>query len=172
MNNGIGILTGVLLVLILAVVVWVMRRRETAGRSFDERQLTLRARGTQLGFFVTLIAEAAVMFLIEMGLIPLPCATLAIFTAIMAGVVTFAVFCIRRDVFFRVGERGTYYLCLAAVIVVLDGITTGVRIAEGSFLTDGLPTFDSGSAAVMGVSFLVIFAAILARRLTGERDGE
>ena len=170
MERALGIITGVIAAGVIVAVIWFAYRKNKSGGQFDERQLTLRAKGMQRSFFVTLIAEAAALFLVELDYIPLESATLAVFIALMIGIVTFAVFCISKDVFFRVGEKGTYYLILSAAIVVMNGASVAAHMADGSLLDNGRATFEGCSALVMAVSFLVIFIALLIRRGTGDAE--
>lgn len=170
MDRAIGFFTGLFAVLVIAAVVWLIWRKEAPACTYDERQLVLRGNGTRISFFVTLIAEALVLMFTELGVVPLESATLAVFAALMVGVVTFAVYCIRKDVFFRIGQNETRYMALCGVIVVLDGIVAGTRIADGSLLENGVPTFDGCNALVMALSFLVILVALFLRKRAGEED--
>lgn len=165
---------GMILLLFVIVLIIVMgfglkRRRDESGQ-FDERQLALRAEGYRKGFFTAVAVGAVALFLVEAELIPPACATLALYIALLAGIVTFAVFCIVKDVFFRIGEKGTYYMILCAVIVLADGVSAASRIADGSFLENGVPTFASCNSLVMALAFLVVLIALLVRKYAGERD--
>jgi hypothetical protein len=158
----------VIAVIIAAVV--LLRKERGGDKRYDERQMTLRAAGYRLAFFVTLVAGFAVLFLAEMEILPAASFTMALFIAIMAGVVTFAVFCIVNDVFFSIGEKGNYYRVLFGVIVLINGFVAGTRIADGTFLENGVPTFSGCSSLIMALSFLVIFVALLVRRGREEDD--
>ena len=169
MNRSLEFIAVLLAAVVIALAVYLVWKKRDAGtQGFDERQLPLRAQGYRKSFFVTLVAEVAALLLVEMEIIPLACATLAFFIAVMIGIVTFAVFCIMKDVFFRIGEKGTYYLVLCAAVAVMDGIMAITRFADGSILENGLPTFESCNSLVVALSFIVIFAALLARRIRGE----
>ena len=159
----------VVIAVIIAAVV-VLRKQRGGDKRYDERQLTLRAAGYRLAFFVTLLASVVVLFLAEVQIIPAASVTLAIFVAVMAGIVTFAVFCIGNGVFFSLGDKGNYYRVLFAVIFVIDAVVAGTRIADGSILENGVPTYMSCNSLVMALSFLVILAALLVRRDRGEED--
>ena len=168
-DKAFGLLAGLALVAVIAVVVWLLRKEPDRGK-FDERQLTLRATGYRRSFFVTLAALFLVLFLTELEILPAASVTLAMFAAMMIGIVTFAVYCITKDVFFHVGEKGNYYRILCAVIVVLDGVPAATRIADGSLLENGVPTFEGCNGLVMALSFLVILIALLTRKSGGEDD--
>lgn len=157
-------------VVVIVALVIVLRRGRGENRNYDERQLALRAEGYRRGFFVTFFLEMAVLFLLETGIIPTPCATLAVYAALLAGVLTFAVFCIVKDVFFHVGEKGSYYLVVCGIIVLVDGAAAVSRIVDGSVLENGLPTFDGCNALLLTLTFLVILIALLVRKYAGERD--
>lgn len=160
------------IVVIAAVIagVFLLRRERGGSKNYDERQLVLRANGTKIGFFVILIAEALVLMLTELEVIPMASVTLAVFVALMVGVVTFAVYCIAKDVFFSVGDKGKSYTILCAVIVLLNGAVAATRFADGTFLENGVPTFSGCNSLIMALSFLVIFVALLVRRGREEDD--
>ena len=170
MTKLLGALLGVVLLAAVILLGLWLRKSRGGEKRYDERQLTLRAEGYKRGFFVTLLAEALGILLLEVEVIPPACASLAVFVALMAGVVTFAVFCIVKDVFLSMGDRSRNYLLLWGLIVVLDGALAVSRIADGTILENGLPTFGSCNQLVMALSFLVVFAAQLVRRAGGERD--
>ena len=158
----------VVIVMIVAIALGTRTVRRT--RKYDERQGLLRAKGYKLGYTVTILLEVAALFLVEFGVIPLPCATLAIWTGLLAGIITFAVYCIMKDVFFAMNEKGTYYIALCAVIILADGAAAVSRIVDGSILENGLPTFASCNSLMLAICFLAVLAALLVRRFAGERE--
>ena len=158
----------VIILLVFAVIVALKAKRKT--QTYDERQLSLRAEGYKRGFTVTVLAGVAALYLVDFGVIPVACATLAMWIALLAGILTFAVFCIMKDVFFAIGEKGTYYIVLVAVIVLADGAAAVSRIVNGSILENGLPTFQSCNALTLAICFLVILVALIVRRSRGEDD--
>ena len=163
----------VLWIVVIAVAIaagTLLRKERGGGKHYDERQLVLRANGTRIGFFVTMIAEMLVLMLTEFEVIPLTSVTLAVFVALMVGAVTFAVYCIVKDVFFSIGDKGRSYRILCAVIVLLDGAAAVSRFADGTILKDGVPTFESCNTLVLALSFLVILVALLVRKNSGEED--
>ena len=172
MMNWDMILTSLAVILVITVIVVLIRKKTPTDGGYDERQMTLRAEGYRRGFFGTLIAAGLAILLLEFGVIPAASASLAVFTALMIGLVVFAVFCIMKDVFFRIGEVSKRRIVLYAVIVLLDGGAAVSRIADGSLLENGVPTFASCNSIVMALSFIVILAAILIRRAAGEEDDE
>ena len=168
-----NVLEAVIWIVVIAVIiaaVAILRKQRGGDKRYDERQMTLRAAGSRLAFFVTLIAGVVVLFLAEMEILPAAAFTLALFVALMAGIVTFAVFCIVHEVFFSLGDKGNYYRVLFGVIVLIDGFAAVTRIADGTILENGVPTFAGCSSLVMTLAFLVIFIALLVRRDRGEED--
>lgn len=158
------------MVLGIAALFLGLRRSRGEHREYDERQLALRAEGYRRGFFVTLAAGAAALVLLEAELIPASCATLALYSALIAGILTFAVFCIVKDVFFHIGEKGTYYMVMCGVIVLMDGASVVSEIVHGTILENGVPTFTSCNSLMLALVFLVILVALLVRRSRGESD--
>lgn len=170
MGKSAGVILPVVVVAVIIALIVGLRKSRPENRQYDERQLALRAEGYRKGFFVTVVAGAIALFLAEMKIIPAASVTLAMFVALMAGIVTFAVFCIVKDVFFHIGEKGTFYRVLCALIVIMDGVVAGIRIADGTVFENGVPTFESVSYLVMALSFLVIFIALMVRRSDREED--
>lgn len=170
MEETAGIFAGLAMVVVIAVAVYLARKEEPKDEKFDERQLLLRTEGYKKGFFATLATGALAVFLLEVEIIPAACATLAMYIALMAGIVIFAVFCIVKDAFFSIGEKGTYYIGLCAVIVLVDGATAVFQIATGTILENGVPTFESCNSLILTLLFLVILVALLIRKSAGERD--
>lgn len=168
--NHLDYLIPVALVAVLIVAIALGTRTARRNREYDERQALLRAKGYKLGYTVTILLEVLALFLVEFGVIPLPCATLAIWTGLLAGIITFAVYCIMKDAFFAINEKGTYYMVLCAVIVLADGATAVSRFVDGSILENGLPTFSSCNALMMAVCFLAVLIALLLRKYAGEGD--
>ena len=160
-------LEAIIWIVVIAVIIAaiaILRKQRGGDKRYDERQMTLRAEGYRLAFFVTLIAGVVVLLLAELEILPAASFTLALFIALMVGIVTFAVFCIVHEVFFSLGDKGNYYRVLFGVIVLIDGFVAGTRIADGTILENGVPTFASSSSLVMTLAFLVIFVALLVRR--------
>lgn len=162
------ILVPILLLVVIALAALVIGRNKKA--SFDERQLFLRARGYQLGFFVTLACCAAVLVLTEVGALPAASVSLAVYIALLAGVVSFAVFCIVKDVFFGLGMKDRYYIILAAVVVLSDAIGAVGPIMGGTLLENGAPTLGGFANIVTGLGFLVILASLLIRHFRREEE--
>ena len=157
MDKMFDIFAGLAFAAVIIVVTYILRKeeRERGENKYDERQLMLRAEGNKKGFHTTIITGALAVFLLETGIVPPASATLAIYAALMIGLVTFAVFCIQKDVFFHIGEKGGYYLGLSALIVLTDGAVSVIQIVDGSILEDGVPTFSSCNSLVMALLFLV-----------------
>ena len=172
--SNMNALEAVIWIVVIAVViaaVVLLRKQRGGDKRYDERQMTLRAAGYRLAFFVTLAAGVVVLFLAEMEILPAAAFTLALFVALMAGIVTFAVFCIIHEVFFSIGDKGNYYRVLFGVIVLIDGFAAGTRIADGTILENGVPTFAGCSSLVMTLVFLVVFVALLVPK-NGEEDDD
>lgn len=175
MEGIVGNIIGIIIVIAIvaaALFFWRAVRGERArdDRQYDERQLMLREKGYRLGFFVTLIAEALVLLLLEYDVIPAASATMAVYTALIAGVAVFAVFCAMQDVFFPMGEKGTTSLVLWAGLALVNGLSAGIRIANGTMVEHGAIRLTNGSYLVNAVLFLTILIAVLVRRAMGERD--
>ncbi len=165
---------GVFLLIFLIIITFSMiRRRRSESRHYDEMQLKLRAAAYQTGFYVTALGSLLLIFLMDEDLVNLnrfADPSFSVFVVLMTGIITFAVTCIAKEAFFPVGGGGNTYLFLYTVIVVLNGILSIRRIADGSIFENGRITFRTGSGLVCAMSFLAVLIAILIKKAQAEDE--
>ena len=159
---------------IAALITFIsVKKNKSADVHYDERQLTIRAKGYQIGFLVTVVAMFVVMLLIDdyIGLGAVIEPSLAVLIGVMIGLVTFAVYCIQKEVFFGIGERPIGYIILVCAVVISNLVIGIIHIAEGTLMENGQVQFEKGSSLVIGISFLVIGIALLIKQ-AGRKGGE
>ena len=122
---------------IAALIAFIsVKKNKSADVHYDERQLTIRAKGYRIGFLVTVVAMFMVMFLIDdifgVGAVIEP--SLAVLIGVMIGLVTFTVYCIQKEVFFGIGERPIWYIVLVFFIVIINLGIGIIHIAEGTLI--------------------------------------
>lgn len=161
-------------IFVATITRFVAKNKINANAHFDEMQLQNRATGYKLGFMVTIACMLVVLFLMDdfVGLSSFVEPSLAIFIALMIGIVTFAIYCIRKEAFFRVGDKGTSYIVLCTVIFLMNGILSSLRIIDGTILENGRITFEHGGGLVCSVSFLMILITLIMKKKQIQRAEE
>ncbi len=160
-------------VAVMIAVLTMAKRKPLRSGHFDEMQLLIRANGYKLGYYATLLALAVVFFLSETGALEgFVSPMFAVFAAVMLGITLFAVYCIRHEAFFSVGDKCGYYIGLCVLIVLADGFMAVSRLMDGSILDNGIVTFDSGNSAVMTLTFLAVLTALLVKRAQRNSEAE
>ncbi len=158
---------------VLLALTLIIRKKTNRNKHYDERQLLLRANGYRIGFFVTSFALLVLILLTEAGVSLKVSTGLAMFIVLMMGIVTFAVYCIMRDVYFSVGESSKRYILFWTIIVVINAIPVTQRLIDGTFLENGILSFSGGGANfVCELSFLIVLVAIIVRKLQPEKEDE
>lgn len=151
----IGIMAGLML------GIWALSRKAAQTRHYDEMQLKIRANGYKLGFFTVLALLALLMVLSETGLSSVVSPSLALFAVLMAGVITFAVYCILHEAFLSVGNQGKSYLAVFTIVIACNAAVAVVRLLNGEIMENGLVTLDFGAPALVCVGFLAALIALL-----------
>ena len=158
------ILTVIVGIAVIIVFIWAMKKTRKVQPHFDEMQLQLRAKGYAAAYMTSIIGMGAFMLLYETGKIDFIDPAVCFMAVLMASVAVFAVYCIRHEAFFSIGEKGHYYMLLCAAVGV--GISAATSIAGGELLKDGRITFSGGAANVLtGLTFLAVFIALLVKKL-------
>lgn len=156
----------VIILVALAVVVGLILRKYSSGdRHFDEMQLKIRSDAYRSGFLITLAGLCILTFLMEDegGILKWVDPSIVVFTVMMAGIVTFAVECIRKEAFFSFNDKGRSYMILCVIVCVVNGGMGIARIVNGTLWDNGRITFERGSTLVCGLSFLVLLIAFLVK---------
>ena len=158
----------VFLFMAVGILTWYLATKSLKkNHQYDETQKLIRGKGYKAGFFVTIISGAIMMFLVDdiVGIGSVVEPSVGIFMVIMAGVVTFAVYCILNDAFKTIKDSSNRYLILYSVIGLMNLVSLIPRLVEGSFFEDGRLTFEHGGANLICViGFLIIVAAMLIKK--------
>lgn len=163
---ALGVLAG------LMAAVWALSRKSRREKHYDEMQLQIRANGYKLGFFTILALLVVLMLLSEEGLFSLVSPSLALFAALLIGVVTFAVYCIRHGAFLSVGDKGKSYLAVLALVTLSNGGVALNRLLGGRMLENGLVTLDFGAPALVFAGFVIILAVLAAQIARSGKEAE
>lgn len=157
--------TGLFLVLLIGLIIYLSSKN----RHYDEMQQKIRAEGYKLGYTVTIILLIILMCFIEYAPGHLITPSFGIFAVLMAGIVTFTVYSILKDSFFSIGERSTYYMIVCAIISVVNAITAFKYISNGTFLENGVVTFDHGGNLICALGFMAVFVALFIKKVNDRK---
>ena len=159
-----GMLAGILAV---AVYMGVKQRRERAPR-YDERQALSRARAGNMAFWLLAALLLIDGFLGELGVRwATPFVEMA--TLALAAGTAYVLRCVWTDAYFALKEKPRAYVCLFAVALAINAASSGMAIASGELLEDGLLTFRFLNLMIV-LMFASLLAAIGLRRLRDRRE--
>ena len=171
-----GFITGMIAAIVIIVLIRVIRRDAVKNQHYDERQIILRANGYKAGFMVTIIGILILILWIEgtedYGLRNWIEPGFGMFAVMMTGIVTFTVYCIVKEAFFAIGQKGNAYIVICLAVSVLNAIPAVIRIGNGTIWDDGKISFQSGSNLICAVSFLIIVAVLLVKKIQNGKGAE
>lgn len=159
-----ALLVGITLAVAIAVTFFLRKKMGRQDTHYDEMQLKIRSDGYRLGFFSVVAVIFVLIFLysFEGGIATIIEPSLSMFIAVMAGIVIFVVYCIRKEAFFRIEENAKSRTTLLLLMTILNGAIGILRIADGTLWENGVMKFtQGGSNLVLSISFLIILIVLL-----------
>ena len=156
-----GLAFGIVTALIIFGLVWKFSKRKNMMGSFDERQELVRGRGYKYAFFTVLGLITLDLLAEAFGAIEaLPFTrTLVIFFIILAGVMVYALYCIKNDSYFGVGTDTRTYRAVMWVIIVCNAISGFSGLREGA-MADGKLAFGPCASLLFCAAFVVIMITL------------
>ena len=161
MTDNAWIILGMMILLMIAA--WVLLRKKRCTEQYDERQLRIRARGYQIGFFTALILMFILALLFETEFLTVITPGLAALTALMLSVTAFAVYCIKD---------GKSQIVLYSIIVLVEIVNVIRHIIIGEVMVDGKVDFTFGSAVAVGLCFLVMLITLILKIRKDKKEVE
>lgn len=151
---------GIVTALIIFALVWKFSKRYMKG-TFDERQELVRGRGYKYACF-TMLGLLVLDLLIESldAFETLPVTrSLAIFIMILAGVMVYALYCIKNDSYFGVGTDTRTYRAVMWIVIVCNAISGFSGLREGA-IEDGKLAFGPCASLLFCLAFVIIMISI------------
>ncbi|MBR5962439.1 MAG: LPXTG cell wall anchor domain-containing protein [Clostridia bacterium] len=170
MTDNAWIILGLMILLMIAA--WVLLRKKRCTEQYDERQLRIRAKGYQIGFFTALFLMSILALLFEAECLTVITPGLAALTALMISVTVFAVYCINHDAFLAIRENGKSQIALYTIIVLVEIANIIRHIVMGELMVNGKVEFTIGSAIVVGLCFLVMLITLLLKIRRDKKEVE
>lgn len=155
-----GLAAGILAALIIFALIWKFKKNTMKG-TFDERQELVRGRGYKYACFTILILLAIDLLLESYGIFEtLPVTRpLAIFTIILAGVMVYALYCIKNDSYFGVGTDTRTYRAVLWVVIVCNAIS-GFSALKGGAMVDGKLSFGPCASLLFCIAFVAVLISL------------
>ena len=159
-SYGAGLAFGIVTALIIFALVWKFSKRSMKG-TFDERQELVRGRGYKYACF-TMLGLLVLDLLIESldAFETLPVTrSLAIFIMILAGVMVYALYCIKNDSYFGVGTDTRTYRAVMWIVIVCNAISGFSGLREGA-IEDGKLAFGPCASLLFCLAFVIIMISL------------
>lgn len=155
-----GLAFGIVTALIIFAVVWKFSKKSMKG-TFDERQELVRGRGYKYASFTMLALLVLDLLLESFGAFEtLPVTrTLAIFIMILAGVMVYALYCIKNDSYFGVGTDSRTYRAVMWIVIVCNAVSGFTGLKEGA-MEDGKLAFGPCASLLFCLAFVIIMISI------------
>ena len=160
-----GLAVGIIVALAIFFIIWKFKKNHMKGQ-FDERQELVRGRGYKYATFTLLVLMTIDLLLEGMGIFEKIVITreLAIFFIIVTGVLVYALYCIRNDSYFGVGNDTRTYRAVMWVIIVCNLISGISGLRDGAFTPDGKLSFGPVASLIFVVMFTAIMIALYVRK--------
>ena len=161
--------------LVAILIVFAVIRKATGGKTlkgeYDERQQLIRLKGYMYAFFTTLILLVLYAFTASlMAQFPLYPGEVA-FAIIIISVVVYALYCVKRDVFFGIRQHSRAYILLLLFVVISNLLSAIVNARDGGWLDpNGMISFSFFSSILCIVGFGAVLAALLIKRSSSDRE--
>ena len=155
-----GLAFGIVTALIIFAVIWKFIKKSMKG-TFDERQELVRGRGYKYASF-TMLSLLVIDLLLESldAFETLPVTRmLAIFIMILAGVMVYALYCIKNDSYFGVGTDSRTYRAVMWIVIVCKAVSGFTGLKEGA-MEDGKLAFGPCASLLFCLAFVIIMISI------------
>lgn len=152
-----GFAVGLIGVLVVFFIIWKVKGSISKGY-YDERQELIRGRGYKYAFFTVMGLLAAYLVADGTGvleMIPFTGAAIA-FAILIAGVLVYALYCIKYDAYFGVGMNKKSYKILMLFVIGINAFSVIMDFMTGSY--------DGGKIALgpsMQILCVIVFSVIL-----------
>ena len=163
-----GMILGVVIALAVLLILWKVKGTSLNGK-YDERQELVRGRGYKYAFFTIVILVFLYMIVDMLGItdmMPFTHSSLAI-AILFIGVMVYAVYCIRNDAYFGIGQNRRTYCILLGFIIVLNLLSAVMNLRD--------EPFEGGKLALgpcMQILCVITFGVVLISLLIkGREDG-
>lgn len=134
-----GMVTGIILGIIICIIAFKFLNKDKKVKTqYDERQLLVRGKAYQIGFY-TMSVYFALLFLLEMSEITVPIAqSILYFTGFIAGGAALCIYCIWNGAYFGLNNKAKSWMIFLGVFAIINGIYAWVAFSEGRMIVNGV----------------------------------
>lgn len=168
-----GMILGVVIALAVLLILWKAKGTSLKGK-YDERQELVRGRGYKYAFFTVVILIFLYMIVDMLGItdmMPFTHSSLAI-AILLIGVMVYAVYCIRNDAYFGIGQNRRSYCILIGFIIVLNLLSAVMNLRDEPFEGGKLALGPCVQILVVITFGVVLIALLIKGREDGAEDDE
>ncbi len=165
-----GLAFGIVTALIIFALIWKFSKKSMKG-TFDERQELVRGRGYRYACFTMLgllVLDLMIESLDAFNILPVP-RTLAIFFIILAGVMVYALYCIKNDSYFGVGTDTRTYRAVMWVVIVCNAISGFTGLKSGA-MENGKLSFGPCASLLFCLAFVIIMISLSIKQRNLAKD--
>lgn len=165
-----GLAFGIVTALIIAALVWKFIKKSMKG-TFDERQELVRGRGYKYACFSILIMLTLDLLAESFGAFEtLPVSrTLAIFIMILAGVMVYALYCIKNDSYFGVGTDARTYRAVMWVVIACNAVS-GINGLRSGVMEGGKLAFGPCASLLFCLAFVIILISLSVKQRKADEE--
>lgn len=165
-----GLAFGIVTALIIFALIWKFNKKRLKGQ-FDERQELVRGRGYKYACFTLLGLITADLLAESFGIFEtLPVTRdLALFAIILAGVMVYALYCIKNDSYFGVGTDTRTYRAVMWVVIVSNAISGFSNLRDGA-MVDGKLAFGPCASLLFVIAFVIIMIALYVKKYRADKE--
>ena len=165
-----GLAFGIVTALIIFALIWKFNKKRLKGQ-FDERQELVRGRGYKYACFTLLGLITADLLAESFGIFEtLPVTRdLALFAIILAGVMVYALYCIKNDSYFGVGTDTRTYRAVMWVVIVSNAISGFSNLRDGA-MVDGKLAFGPCASLLFVIAFVIIMIALYVKKSRADKE--
>lgn len=165
-----GLAFGIVTALIIVALVWKFSKKWMKG-TFDERQELVRGRGYKYACFTILIMLTLDLFAESFGAFEtLPVSrTLAIFIMILAGVMVYALYCIKNDSYFGVGTDARTYRAVMWVVIACNAVS-GINGLRSGVMEGGKLAFGPCASLLFCLAFVIILISLSVKQRKADEE--
>ena len=165
-----GLAFGAVTALIIFALVWKFSRKSMKG-TFDERQELVRGRGYKYACFTILVLLTLDLLAESFNLFEtLPVTrTLALFFIILAGVMVYALYCIRNDSYFGVGTDARTYRAVMWIVIICNAVSGFNGLRTGA-MEGGKLSFGPCASLLFCAAFIIIMISLRIKSRSSDED--
>ena len=165
----VGFALGILAGLILAAIIFAVKKKKRGKGEYDERQELIRCRGYKIAYYTLMISVALVLALSAGSGIPYIETDVGFVIALMISLVVFAVYCIIKDGYFGIFDKPKSVLIELFLIGLANFIIALVNSEK--WVIDGKLSMGSINL-ICAITMLVVALAGFIKLLIVKREDE